>query len=245
MALQNGAVEPADLPSCAAQSLGAFLELAHIFPGFKQTPGGLKWLDPRHFQHFLTARETAWFLEEPHPYGFIPIATMISNPLVWTDVINRLKRLSINAGFSSDHSGKFVAAIGELWGNVVDHSQRSDTGYVAFSLGPGRFEFVVADHGVGVLASLKSNPDYAHLTDHGGAIKLVLSEGVSRYYTEEGHGFGFRPLFVGLANIARGLRFRSGDHGREVIRTGGGPPSSRTYELAHLPGFFCSVVCEI
>lgn len=160
-------------------------------------------------------------------------------------MINRLKRLSIGAGFSNDHSGKFLAAIDELWSNVVDHSQRSDTGYIAFSLEPCRFEFVVADFGVGVLASLKSNPAYAHLTDHGRAIELILSEGVSRYYTENGHGFGFRPLFVGLANIARGLRFRSGDHCREVIRTGDGPPSSRTYELARLPGFFCSVICEI
>lgn len=160
-------------------------------------------------------------------------------------MINRLKRLSIKAGFSNDHSGKFLAAIDELWNNVVDHSQRDETGYIAFSLEPGRFEFVVADHGIGVLASLKSNPDYAHLNDHGRAIELALSEGVTRYYTEDGHGFGFRPLFVGLANIARGLRFRSGDHARELIRTGDGPPVSRTYELAHLPGFFCSVTCSV
>ena len=153
-------------------------------------------------------------------------------------MINRLKRLSINAGFSNDHSGKFLAAIDELWSNVVDHSQKSDTGYFAFSLEPHRFEFVVADHGIGVLASLKSNPLYAGLTDHGRAIELVLSEGISRYYTEDGHGFGFRPLFVGLANIARSLRFRSGDHAREVVRTAEGNLASRTYELAALPGFF-------
>ncbi|MCW0018962.1 ATP-binding protein [Rhizobium sp. BT-226] len=208
-----------------------------------QTPHGTGWLDPRHFRRFLTNQEAAWFCEEPHPSGFVPVAAMVSNPLVWTDMVNRLKRWSVNAGFSSDHSGKFVAAIGELWGNVVEHSQRSDTGYVAFNLEPGRFEFVVADHGVGVLASLKSNPVYAHLTDHGRAIELILSEGVSRYFTERGHGFGFRPLLIGLANIARELRFRSGDHGREVIRTLGGSPASRTYELASLPGFFCSVTC--
>lgn len=214
-----------------------------MFPGLLRTPIGSSWLDPRYFRRFLTHRETAWFFEEPHAIGFIPVPTMVSSPLVWTDTVNRLKRLSIKAGFSGDHSGKFAAAIGELWGNVVDHSQRSDTGYVAFSLEPGRFEFVVADHGVGVVASLRSHPAYSQLTDHGRALELVLSEGVSRYHAEAGHGFGFRPLFVGLANIARGLRFRSGDHGREVIRTGGGPPASRTYELASLPGFFCSVTC--
>ncbi|TIX92774.1 ATP-binding protein [Rhizobium sp. P44RR-XXIV] len=241
--MQTGAVDATDIPPCAAQSLGAFLEFAHIFPQLLVKPSEAAWLDPRHFRRFVTHRETPWFVEDPHPYGFVPVSTMISSPLVWTDVINRLKRLSIAAGFSNDHSGKFVAAIGELWGNIVDHSQRSDTGYIAFSLESSRFEFVVADHGIGVLASLKSNPAYAHLTDHGRAIELVLSEGVSRYYTENGHGFGFRPLFVGLANIARSLRFRSGDHAREVIRADAGTPESRTYELASLPGFFCSVLC--
>ncbi|MGV2181441.1 hypothetical protein [Rhizobium rhizogenes] len=245
MALQNGAVDVADLPPCTVRSLGAFLELVHIFPAHLQAHNGSRWLDPRHFGHFITHRASAWFFEEPHPFGYIPVAMLVSNPDAWTDMVNRLKRLSTSAGFSSDHSSKFVAAIGELWGNVVDHSQRNDTGYVAFSLEPGRFEFVVADHGIGVLASLRSSPSYAYLTDHGRAIELVLSEGVSRYHTEDGHGFGFRPLFIGLANIASGLRFRSGDHGREVVRVGGGPPVSRTYELATLSGFFCSVTCEV
>lgn len=160
-------------------------------------------------------------------------------------MVNRLKRLSIGAGFSSDHSGKFVAAIDELWSNVVDHSQRSDTGYIAFDLAPGKFEFVVADYGVGILTSLNSNPVYADLADHGRAIELALSEGISRYHKEEGHGFGFRPLFIGLANIARDLRFRSGDHAREIIRASSAPPEARTYELAPLPGFFCSITCVV
>ncbi|MQU72477.1 ATP-binding protein [Sinorhizobium meliloti] len=245
MALQTGAVDAAGLPPCATQSLGAFLELTHIFPELLQTPVGSRWLDVRHFRRFLTHRETAWFLDGPNSCGFIPVSSLVSSHLVWTETINRLKRLSVNAGFSSDHSGKFVAAIGELWSNVIDHSQRSDTGYIAFSHEPGRFEFVVADRGVGVLASLKSNPAYANLNDHGRAIELVLSEGVSRFYTEDGHGYGFRPLFVGLANIAQNLRFRSGDHAREIVRTADGPPESRTYELAPLPGFLCSVTCAV
>lgn len=158
---------------------------------------------------------------------------------------NRLKRLSIRAGFSDDHSGKFVAAIDELWSNVVEHSRRSETGYIGFKLVPGRFEFVVADYGVGILASLNSNPVYADLADHGRAIELALSEGISRHHKDEGHGFGFRPLFIGLANIARDLRFRSGDHAREITRTSSAPPEARTYELAPLPGFFCSITCVV
>lgn len=168
---------------------------------------------------------------------------MLSNPLAWTDTVNRLKRLIISAGFSSDYGGKFVAAIDELWSNVVDHSQRIETGYIAFRLGPGQFEFVVADYGVGILASLNSNPVYADLADHGRAIELALSEGISRHHKDEGHGYGFRPVFVGLANIVRDLRFRSGDHAREIVRTGSSPPEARTYETSSLPGFFCSITC--
>ncbi|NKM22034.1 hypothetical protein GFM01_30585 [Rhizobium laguerreae] len=164
---------------------------------------------------------------------------------VWIDAANRIKRLSVEAGFSVDHSGKFVAAIAELMGNILDHSQRPETGYVAFHVEPRKLEFVVADRGIGVLSSLNSNPEYTKLADHGRAIELALSEGISRYPREEGHGFGFRPLFVGLANIARSLRFRSGDHCREVARHSDGPPQSRTYELAALNGFFCAVTCEV
>lgn len=226
-------------------TLGAYLELAHTFPALLAAGGSFDWLDSRHFRRYLTDRGRPWFVEDPYPHGFIPIPSMVSSPLVWTEMINRLKRLSIGAGFSDDHSGKFVAAIDELWCNVVDHSQRSDTGYVGFSLEPGRFEFVVADHGVGILASLNSNPIYADLKDHGRAIELALSEGISRYHKDDGHGFGFRPLFIGLANIARDLRFRSGDHAREITRVSGAPPEARTYEIAPLPGFFCSTTCVV
>ncbi len=80
---------------------------------------------------------------------------------------------------------------------MVDHSQRNDTGYVAFSLEPGRFEFVVADHGIGVLASLRSSPSYAYLADHGRAIELVLSEGVQGTTLKMGMALGFdRCLLV-------------------------------------------------
>jgi hypothetical protein len=226
------------------QSLGAFLELAHLFPDFIQDNTISSWLDHRHFRHFAN-REQAWFFEEGPQLGFVPIIDMSASNTVWIDAANRIKRLSVAAGFSVDHSGKFVAAVSELMGNILDHSQRPETGYIAFHIAPRRLELIVADRGVGVLSSLNSNPEYAKLSDHGRAIELALSEGISRYPREEGHGFGFRPLFVGLANIARSLRFRSGDHCRLVARHSDGPPQSRTYELAVLDGFFCAVTCEI
>lgn len=97
----------------------------------------------------------------------MPVTMLVSNPDACTDMVNRLKRLSTSAVFfSSDHSSKFVAALYGLWAKVVDRSQQNDTGYVPLSLEPGRFEFLVADHGIGVLTSLRSSPSYAYLTDH-------------------------------------------------------------------------------
>lgn len=242
LALQTGAAGARDLPRTAVQSLGAFLELAHIFPDYIQDTAISSWLDRRHFRRFAN-REQAWFFEDGPQFGFVPMTAISASDTVWIDAANRIKRLSVEAGFSADHSGKFVAAIAE--GNILDHSQRPETGYIAFHVEPRKLEFVVADRGVGVLSSLNSNPEYAKLSDHGRAIELALSEGISRYPREEGHGFGFRPLFVGLANIARSSRFRSGDHCREIARFSDGPPQSRTYELAVLDGFFCAVTCEV
>ncbi|MEH7839766.1 hypothetical protein V7796_29885 [Rhizobium laguerreae] len=244
LALQAGAVGAQDLPRTAVQSLGAFLELAHLFPDYVQGTAISSWLDRRHFHRFAY-REQAWFVEDGPQSGFVPITAISASDTVWIDAANRIKRLSVEAGFSADHSGKFVAAITELMGNILDHSQRPETGYIAFHVEDRQLEFVVADCGVGILSSLNSSPKYAKLSDHGRAIELALSEGISRYPREEGHGFGFRPLFVGLANIARSLRFRSGDHCRQIERISDGPPQSRTYELAALQGFFCAVTCEV
>jgi len=43
-------------------------------------------------------------------------------------------------------------------------------------------------------------------------LRLALTDGVSRYGKEAKRGAGFRPIFVGLANLAGSLRFRTGDH---------------------------------
>jgi hypothetical protein len=149
------------------------------------------------------------------------------------------------AGFTADHGGKLVAAIGELYSNVVEHSQRIDSGYVAYSGNNGRFEFVVGDSGIGVLKSLTSNPTFANIADFGRALELVLSDGVSRHDQDDGHGHGFRPLFVGLANLSKSIRFHSGDHSREIVRNDDGSLSSRTRQISTLDGFFCSVLCEV
>ena len=162
----------------------------------------------------------------------------------WTKFAIDVKAATVASGFSVAASAEIVAAIGEFFSNVLEHSKNSETGYVAYSGEEGTFEFVVADSGIGVLQSLKSNPAFTKLADSGRAIELALTEGISSS-EQEGRGHGFRPVFVGLANISDELRFRSGDHGHMVRRTNAGGIDARTIQLANLNGFFCSVVCSL
>lgn len=184
-----------------------------------------------------------WFAQDCHQ-GTTSVSRLQADELAWTDFVHRSRRGAAQAGFSSDHSAKIAAAIGEIYGNVIDHSQRVDTGYVTYHAQAGQFEFVIADHGIGVLESLRSNPRYASLSDSGTALTHALEQGVSRY-ADPDHGFGFVPLFVGLANHSRLIRFRSGDSGRVIVRKRDGSIDARTVQLPRCEGFFCSVLCDL
>ena len=101
------------------------------------------------------------------------------------------------------------AAIREMEFNVHEHSNLTETGILAFyARSAGTFEFVVADCGVGVLATLQELSDYTDLQDHGLALQEVLKPGVSRYGRAANRGNGFRDLFIGLASLNADLRFR-------------------------------------
>ena len=63
-----------------------------------------------------------------------------------------------------------AAALKELESNIREHSERPETGLLAFQTTPDCFEFVAADSGVGVLATLRDAPEFKNLTDHGRAL---------------------------------------------------------------------------
>lgn len=230
-----------DPPLVEADGLGPLLELSQVL---RLKDGGRvpQWLSVGRYAALLNElpQADAWYCPSG-ARGIIQVSHLQSNDLAWGDAVNRLKRAAINAGFANDHGGKFAAAIGEMYNNVIEHSQAVGTGYVAFDATPGRFEFVIADSGIGVLESLRSNPEYAHIGDSGTALERALNEGVSRH-AEPGRGQGFRPLFIGLANISALIRFRSADYGR-IIERSGESISSQTVQLAPLVGFLSSVTC--
>lgn len=247
LALENGSVAIDDLPEHRVGDISPVLELAHCRTEVASSIiGSGGWLNIQVAKGLLLAsvgnRNT--FVSKDGRQGMISVAEINRNATVWTDFAIKLKAVAGEVGFSPDHGGKLLAAVKEFFSNVIEHSERIETGQVLFSAQPGRFEFVVRDRGIGVLDSLRKNPKYRELNDAGSAIELALQEGISRHTDEPGHGFGFRSVFVGLANLSEYIRFRSGDHCREYFQRPGGAIDAHTKQSSHLGGFSCTVICS-
>ena len=231
------------MPPTATQSLGPFLELAHVLPIEGIVQG---WLVDERFQRILNAKSNGekHYCEGRIHLGYIPISAFLGDDGTSKIDFNiRAIRAAKFAGFQKNDASQLVAAVVELYNNSIEHSRAVESAYVAFSGYENCFEFVVADSGIGILRSLKSSRRYAKINDSGSALELALTEGISRHCSEPGRGLGFRPIIVGLANISQKLRFRSGDHAREMERLVDGSIPAVTRQKSELAGFFCSVRC--
>ncbi len=160
----------------------------------------------------------------------------------WHQWASHAENAAMSSGLTRGLVSGLMGALGELRENVHQHSGRPETGLVAYGAVNGTFEFVVADSGMGVLASLKQNPEFAQLTDSGEALRVAVSDGSSRHGRASGRGYGIGQLFRALAHDSAELRFRSGDH---ALRLWGDAPSlSGHYEVvqkARLDGLIITV----
>lgn len=163
---------------------------------------------------------------------------------VWDQWAKHAENAAVVAGLARGLAVGLMGALGELLDNVFEHSGRPESGVVAYAASDGAFEFVVADAGRGMLASLRENPEFAGLSDSGAALRVAASDGASRHARSSGHGYGIGQLFRALAHDAAELRFRSGDH---ALRLWGDAPSlTGQVELAQkawLDGLAVSVRC--
>jgi anti-sigma regulatory factor (Ser/Thr protein kinase) len=177
-------------------------------------------------------------LSRYHPDGDGP------ERLVWDQWAKHAENAANAAGVARGLAAGLMGAIGELMDNVFEHSGRPESGVVSYAASDGAFEFVVADGGRGVLASLRENPEFAALPDSGTALRVAASDGASRHARSSGHGYGIGQLFRALAHDAAELRFRSGDY---ALRLWGDAPSlTGQVELAQkawLGGLAVSVRC--
>ena len=249
-AAQLGAFSDDAVPSLVVRNLGPLIEHYHlgccgILPG----PLEAKWLSLDVYSKLLSAFgtwKTTWTCPNGGSVGFLRTRNE-SSPSVerqWIGFGLRCQKAAARAGFSRDTAAQFVGAIGELRSNVHEHSQAEESGLIVYSASDGRFEFSISDQGIGVMASLNEGTKQQVAEDHGEALRLALTEGVSRYGKGVGRGYGFRPLFVGLANLRGALRFRSGDH---TLTIDGGTPSLMTAQIsekAKIRGFVITVSCQ-
>jgi len=233
----------------APSSVGPLIELS--FEASTGRYGPLiesRWLDPvtqADLRSALRGTENVW-LDGTQRRGFL---RTVFDPLqarddpARTQFLMAARKSAEAVGFAAATAQSLAAAIREIESNVHEHSGKAATGIIVFQAQSSDFEFVVADGGVGILATLRETPEFKHLSDHGRALHAALQEGVSRYGRSADHGNGFRDLFRGLADLNADLRFRSGDHALTIS----GRPDLRQAVLAQkapFQGFLASVRCH-
>lgn len=166
--------------------------------------------------------------------------------LLWDQWAAHVENAAVAVGVPKGLAAGLMGALGELQDNVFEHSGLSESGLIAYGATTSAFEFVVGDAGRGVLASLRENPEFAHLSDCGAALRLAASDGPSRHASSSGHGYGIGQLFRALAHHAADLRFRSGDH---ALRIWGHAPSLtgqvELLQKAWLGGLTVTVRCAL
>ncbi len=243
---ERGLLEHGAVPPYATHDIGPIVEMYQVAAcNVLPRPHAAPWLTLGALHPFVTQLDAGcrqWVSRGG--IGFLRTASQgPQDETTWTAFGLEVQRAASRAGFTNPIAAQLTAALGELYSNIYEHSRRSGTGLIAFKSGKHAFEIVVADRGVGVLDSLRTHGEYGTLADHGEALHLTLTEGVSRYGEGTGRGYGFRPLFIGLANIRGALRFRSGDHALVIDGTSPTLVTARSAQKVPVPGFMVAVKC--
>lgn len=232
-----------------AEDLGPLMELLHVTheaDGVGDLARNLLEQGPLgNFLRKLRSGMRSWVCSDGGLVGFYRVAEQErANDEAWTSFLMLAKSATSRAGLPAREGGWIVAAMREFRGNIDEHSEAVGTGLIAFQGGPhGRFEFVAADRGDGLLKSLRRSEEYAALRSHAEALRLALEEGESRKGRGRGHGNGFRPVFSGLADMSGHLRFRSGDHGL-VVDGRFELVAGSVMQKAPMTGFLAAVSCR-
>src|ERR1019366_226443 len=170
------------------------------------------------------------------------------SPTPWQLYAIRFSRSAQAAGFNATVANGLVAALYEMARNALEHAESPCPALVGFQAENGVALFCVADLGRGVLASLRTSTDYAHLMKHDEAIQTALQEGATRYGRRSDgspeSGLGFRQVFRALPDFNGHLRFRSGDCCLEMRGNDFGPNLGEFRGLPVLPGFQVTVCCR-
>lgn len=161
----------------------------------------------------------------------------------WVAFCKRLMDAGIKAGLSKGFSQGLVGTLEEMTSNVFEHSENAESGLTGYRWSFGEFEYVVADRGIGVLASLLKHSEYSWLDDAGQALEVAVCDGESRFGRDAHRGTGFHHLLYNVASRDSYVRFRSGDHCYTIDGTVQ-PILKRTYPCPPFNGFLISLVAK-
>jgi hypothetical protein len=161
----------------------------------------------------------------------------------WENYLHRFERSAKAAGFKVDSALNLQSALHEMATNAVIHSRASVPALVGYAVTESRAMFSVVDVGQGIVASLTSNPKYAHFTEPVEAIQKALQTGVTCRVDDSG-GFGFSTVFKALAEAWGQLRFRSGNGCVTMDGIDLDVDKSVRHFPPPLPGFQVSVCCH-
>ena len=233
-----------------ARDLGPLIELSQLATsGLLPPPDQATWLKLDSLgtlYHAFLRNQSQWVCPSSRRIGFLKTSrTLQARDAVWTRFCLAVQQGAATTCFPHGIAAQLAAAVGELYSNIYEHSEAPETGLIVFRAVDNRFEFVVSDQGIGLLESLKCCPEYATLDDHGMALQLTLTDGVSRHGIDANRGNGFRDLFIGLANLNGSLRFRSGNHALVIDGQNPSLMTARIAEKVSITGFLVSVVCEL
>lgn len=244
----QGNLRAADLPRLSVGAFGPMIELLQLRRQYSRLHDiGTRWINMNgtaDFWNQLTNGTDLWRTRTGRKAGFTRVNHAKGNLSDWTGFTMAAKRAAVSSGLTSELAGQVVSAFDELLDNVVEHSGAPRTGVAAYCSGDGKFEISISDVGMGVLASLKRSSEFVHLEDHGEALQLFIQDGISRFGADKGRGFGFRPLFTGLANAQCEIRFRSGDYALQIDGTKLCEAPAFLVQTVDIQGLACSIVCH-
>jgi hypothetical protein len=250
VAIEEGTFGPeSKLPRRLMSSrVGPLLELFMLRACEHWPRGVVQMISDGTYQEFMEElrRERNCWVDASGQHGFVRLGKAFGDDeeIRWTGFGLKMDKAMQAGGLPRGLAGQLVGATKELHSNVYEHSQRSRSGIVAFAVHDDMAEFIVADSGIGVLASLKSNPAHASLDRDGEALRLALQPGVSRYAGESLRGHGFDLMFTGILNHGSKLRFRSGSAVVTIDGLGNDNPVPIIRDRPALQGFLIAVDCH-
>lgn len=171
----------------------------------------------------------------------LAIPPTLRDDVTWSAFVKRADATARSVGFADTVAAGLAGAIGELADNIMQHSEAPNTGVAAFAARPGRFEYVVADAGIGMLDSLRRASEFRSIRDDIEALQLAVTSGVSKHGRGVGYGYGYRAVFLPLRAASGMVRLRSGLAVLEVSGVGPTPDQARCIQRPQHRGVVVSV----